>query len=173
MAAADFKGSQEEHADGIVEDRKKSPPIYFNILFYGLILWAAIFCAYFLFSGWSSGQEFQEKMEAHTSAYQQTAPQNPVPATKPQTQATATVATQQTSAPIDPKALFAAKCAGCHGADGKGSYGPDLSDEYKFGKTPEAIITSISDGREGKMPAFSSQLSADEIKALADFLLQL
>ncbi len=55
----------EEHADGIVEDRKQAPPIYFNILFYGLIIWGIIFCGYYLFSGWSSDQEFQDKMTAH------------------------------------------------------------------------------------------------------------
>ena len=55
----------EEHADGIVENREQSPPVYFNILFYGLIIWGVIFMAYFLFSGWSSDAEFQEKMATH------------------------------------------------------------------------------------------------------------
>ena len=55
----------EEHADGIVENRETAPPVYFNILFYGLIIWGIIFMAYFLFSGWSSDAEFQEKMATH------------------------------------------------------------------------------------------------------------
>ena len=55
----------EAHADGIVEDRKQAPPAYFNILFYGLIIWGVIFMAYFLLSGWSSHQEFEQKMEIH------------------------------------------------------------------------------------------------------------
>ncbi|WP_020676357.1 cbb3-type cytochrome c oxidase N-terminal domain-containing protein [Geopsychrobacter electrodiphilus] len=55
----------DEHADGIVEDRKQAPPIYFNILFYGLIVWGVIFMAYFLLSGWSSHQEFAQKMKIH------------------------------------------------------------------------------------------------------------
>lgn len=55
----------EEHADGIVENRENSPPVYFNILFYGLIIWGVIYMAYFLFSGWSSDAEFQEKMATH------------------------------------------------------------------------------------------------------------
>lgn len=54
-----------EHADGIVEDREKAPPVYFNILFYGLIVWGVIFIAYFLLSGWSSHQEFEQKMKVH------------------------------------------------------------------------------------------------------------
>ena len=55
----------EEHADGIVEDREQSPPVYFNILFYGLIIWGVIFMAYYLFSGWSSDAEFQQNMTIH------------------------------------------------------------------------------------------------------------
>lgn len=55
----------DDHADGIIEDRNQAPPVYFNILFYGLIIWGVIFMAYFLLSGWSSHQEFEQKMEAH------------------------------------------------------------------------------------------------------------
>ena len=55
-----------EHSyDGIREDREQKPPAYFNLLFYGLIIWGVIFSAYFLLSGWSSQGEFQEKMAAH------------------------------------------------------------------------------------------------------------
>ncbi len=51
--------------DGITENRVNKPPVYFNILFYGLIIWGVIFMAYYLFSGWSSEAEFQAKMKAH------------------------------------------------------------------------------------------------------------
>ena len=51
--------------DGIKENKEGKPPVYFNILFYGLILWGVIFMGYYLFSGWSSHDEFQEKMSAH------------------------------------------------------------------------------------------------------------
>lgn len=61
----------DEHADGITENRKQAPPLYFNVLFYGLIIWGVIFMAYYLLSGWSSHQEFEQKMEIHQ---QQTTP---------------------------------------------------------------------------------------------------
>ena len=54
--------------DGI-KDSHKNPPAYFNILFYGLIIWGIIFSAYFLISGWSSHDEFQQKMTAHEQKY--------------------------------------------------------------------------------------------------------
>lgn len=69
---------------------------------------------------------------------------------------------------------LAKKCAACHGADGKGAYGPDLSTaSYEYGKSPEAVRASIADGRDNKMPAFGGQLSAEEIDALVRFILQL
>ena len=61
-----MSSDKSEHTyDGIREDREQKPPAYFNLLFYGLIIWGVIFCAYFLLSGWSSQDEFQEKMSAH------------------------------------------------------------------------------------------------------------
>ena len=60
-----IQNGQDEPFDGIKENRENNPPTYFNILFYGLILWGVIFMAYYLFSGWSSHGEFQEKMSAH------------------------------------------------------------------------------------------------------------
>lgn len=51
--------------DGIKENKGGKPPAYFNLLYYGLIFWGLIFMGYYLFSGWSSQCEFQEKMQAH------------------------------------------------------------------------------------------------------------
>ena len=62
---------QNEPFDGIKENRENKPPPYFNILFYGLIVWGVIFMGYYLFSGWSSHTEFQENMNAHKQRYSQ------------------------------------------------------------------------------------------------------
>ena len=58
-------GDQNEPFDGIKENRENKPPSYFNILFYGLIIWGVIFMGYYLLSGWSSHGEFQAKMSTH------------------------------------------------------------------------------------------------------------
>ncbi len=158
----------EEHADGIVEDREKAPPVYFTVLFYSLIIWGIAFMAFYLLSGWSSDAEFQDKMAAHKGeppAQQQAvtppAPVAPVPA--PATESKET----------NGQELFAKNCAGCHGADGKGAFGPDLSGDYQYGKTAEAIQESITAGRPGNMPAFGQKLSAVEIETLTEFILSL
>ena len=54
------------------------------------------------------------------------------------------------------KARFAL-CAACHGADGKGNQAigaPNLTDDiWLYGGSPEAIRTTIMQGRHGQMPA--------------------
>jgi cytochrome c oxidase cbb3-type subunit 3 len=154
--------------DGITENRVNSPPAYFTLLFYGLIIWGVLFCGYYLFSGWSSDQEFQQKMEAHQQAYAQTQAEKPAAAAKP-----AAAQTTQNNAAIDAKTLYGVRCSGCHGADAKGGFGSDLTGDYQYGKSEAAIRTSIADGRGGKMPGFDDQLSDAEIDALVAYLLSL
>jgi len=179
---------QEKHADGIVEDREKAPPVYFTILFYGLIIWGVAFMAFYLLSGWSSDAEFQLKMAAHKGEPQvehhsaagvseKTAPAAetppaPAPAEPaPAPPAAAPAATAESG--VDGKALFAKHCSGCHGPEGKGAFGPDLSGDYHYGKSTEAVTESIAHGRPKNMPAFEKKLSHQEIEALADFILKL
>ena len=59
---------QIEPFDGIKDSHHK-PPVYFNVLFYGLITWGLLFSAYFILSGWSSHTEFQQKMTAYEQAH--------------------------------------------------------------------------------------------------------
>ena len=53
-----------EAYDGIKDSHRK-PPAYFNVLFYGLIIWGVAFSAYFILSGWSSHEEFKQKMAVY------------------------------------------------------------------------------------------------------------
>jgi cytochrome c oxidase cbb3-type subunit 3 len=157
----------EEHADGIVEDREKAPPVYFNVLFYGLIIWAVAFMSFYLLSGWSSDAELKEKMAIHKGeppVQQEAAAPTPAPAA---VQAPAEVVA------ADGQTLFKKHCAGCHGANGKGAFGPDLSGEYKYGKTTMAVQESIAFGRPKNMPGFEQKLSQEEIDALTEFILSL
>ena len=157
----------EEHADGIVEDREKAPPVYFNVLFYGLIIWGVAFMSFYLLSGWSSDAEFKEKMAIHKGEQplQQEAA-TPTPATA-EAQAPAAVAA------ADGQTLFKKHCAGCHGANGKGAFGPDLSGEYTYGKTTMAVQESIAFGRPKNMPGFEQKISQEEIDTLTEFILSL
>ena len=163
----------EEHADGIVEDRAQASPVYFTILFYGLIIWGVAFMAFYLLSGWSSETEFQAKMAAHKGEPQveRHAEAATPAATTPAAPAPAPPAATESGA--SGKELFAKHCSGCHGPEGKGAFGPDLSGDYHYGKTTAAVQESIAHGRPNNMPAFEKKLSPQEIEALADFILKL
>jgi len=137
--------------DGIVENRVSTPPVYFTMLFYGLIIWGVVFIAWFLLSGWSSHDEFAEKMAAHTGT-----PVAAVPA----------AAVAPAAAGADGAELFAARCAGCHGSKGEGGFGPDLTGG---GHSDELLRDIIAHGR-GNMPGFAGQLTADEIEAVSAFV---
>ena len=160
--------------DGILENRVSSPPVYFAVLFYGLIIWGVAFCAFYLLSGWSSDAEFQQKMAAYEEHFQEESPSDPAkpPAAKG-TESVAATATSSEPAAETAATIYAERCAMCHGADAKGGIGPDLTaEEYVHGKSPEQVTKSIKNG-VGSMPAFGNQLKEVEIKALVDYLLSL
>jgi cytochrome c oxidase cbb3-type subunit 3 len=60
--------------------------------------------------------------------------------------------------------LFLNHCSQCHASDGGGSRGfPNLTDrDWLWSGTPEAIKTSITDGRTGVMPPMGAAVGGDE-----------
>ncbi|CAM5274147.1 cytochrome-c oxidase, cbb3-type subunit III [Rhodanobacter lindaniclasticus] len=72
--------------------------------------------------------------------------------------------------------LFAT-CAACHGADGKGNPAlgaPNLTDDvWLYGGTPAEIEQTISNGRQGHMPPWSTRLSEDQIRVVAAYVYHL
>jgi cytochrome c oxidase cbb3-type subunit 3 len=71
--------------------------------------------------------------------------------------------------------MFGNNCAQCHGADAKGAYGfPNLADnDWIFGGTPEAIKTSIANGRQAAMPAWGSILGDQGVLETTEYMLAL
>lgn len=71
--------------------------------------------------------------------------------------------------------LFSNNCAVCHGADGGGNFGfPDLSDtDWLYGGTPDAIKTTLLNGRAGSMPAWGDVLGEQKVAHVAEYVLQL
>jgi len=66
--------------------------------------------------------------------------------------------------------LYATTCAGCHGSDGGGGTGPQLSDGAVVEKFPSVDdqIAFVTDGQDG-MPSFGGQLSPAEIRAVVEY----
>ena len=76
----------------------------------------------------------------------------------------------QTGATADGARLFRSNCAGCHGADGTGGIGPQLSG----GQVTKAFTTAAAEADfvkhgGGGMPAFRDRLSETELQAIVDF----
>ncbi len=83
-----------------------------------------------------------------------------------------------TAAAADPelgKKVYAAKCASCHGADGKGNAKmasmlkvsiPNLSDAA--GKSDPELLKLLAEGKK-PMPSFEKSLSKDEMAAVLSY----
>jgi len=72
--------------------------------------------------------------------------------------------------------LFANNCAGCHGADAKGSKGfPNLTDnDWLWGGSFDTIVETITKGREGNMPVMAPAVgTSEDVRNVAHYVLSL
>ena len=73
--------------------------------------------------------------------------------------------------------IFKRRCAGCHGADGAGNTTigkhlklRDLRSPDVQKQTDEELAAVISKGKSGKMPAFESKLTKEQIGEVVKFI---
>lgn len=72
--------------------------------------------------------------------------------------------------------LFMNNCSQCHGSDARGSRGfPNLTDhDWLYGGSPEKILETLTNGRNGMMPPMSAMVgNAEDVKNLANYVLSL
>lgn len=79
----------------------------------------------------------------------------------------------------DTAALFKARCASCHGADGSGNTAAgkklnlrDLRSKEVQSQSDEQLYNITAKGK-GKMPAYEKSLGADKCRALVAYIRQL
>lgn len=85
------------------------------------------------------------------------------------------------AAASDARTTFDAKCAKCHGRDGRGkttrgrlTHARDLTiAQWQDDVTDERLFNSVSNGRGKKMPGFKKHLSEAEIDALVAYVRRL
>lgn len=72
------------------------------------------------------------------------------------------------------KTVFADNCAACHGEDAKGmteTGAPNLTDQiWLYGSSHDDVLTTVSYGRGGVMPAWVGRLDPVTIKSLAVYV---
>jgi cytochrome c oxidase cbb3-type subunit 3 len=71
--------------------------------------------------------------------------------------------------------LFLNNCATCHGSDGRGARSfPNLTDDaWLYGKAPETIEATITNGRIGVMPALGAALGEEGVAEVAAYVVSL
>ncbi len=73
-------------------------------------------------------------------------------------------------------ALYEAKCAACHGADGKGETTMGKANKLRdlgspdVQKQTDAELTAIIESGKNKMPAYSKSLKPDQVKELLTYI---
>jgi mono/diheme cytochrome c family protein len=66
-------------------------------------------------------------------------------------------------------AIFATRCAACHGADGEGGFGPTLAGVVaQRYPNPADQIAVVANGR-GSMPSFADSLTPEQIAAVVEY----
>ncbi|MBX7051403.1 MAG: c-type cytochrome [Flavobacteriales bacterium] len=156
--------------DGIRELDNALPP-WWKYGFYFTIVWAMVYLVYFHISnGPSSADEYKAQMDAgaaQVASYQ-------AKAKDLVTEKTVTLMTEASD--IDAgKAAFVQYCAVCHGPDGGGIVGPNLTDKFWLhGGDVKDVFTTIKYGVAGKgMKSWQQELSPKMIAQVSSFVLSL
>jgi mono/diheme cytochrome c family protein len=70
------------------------------------------------------------------------------------------------------EASYKAKCASCHGADGKGKEALQTQDfaSAAVQSMSDAELTAVITDGKGKMPAYGKSLKPDQVKDLAAYI---
>lgn len=71
--------------------------------------------------------------------------------------------------------VFKTNCISCHGREGEGNVGPNLTDEhFKYVRKPEDVYKVISEGAgKGAMPAWGNRMHPNEVVLVASYIISL
>lgn len=139
--------------------------IWFSLAYLVLYPGLGSFGGYY---GWSSTGQYEREQQRAQAAY------GPI-FERYLKQDVKTVAADAEARQIGQR-LFLTYCSQCHGSDAGGSRGfPNLRDaDWLYGGEPDAIRTSISEGRTGVMPPMGAAVGGDEsVRDVAQYVLKL
>lgn len=146
--------------DGDITEYNKPMPrwwingFYLAMVFgFGYLFWYGGFGTYQGFGKWSSQGEHDAQAAVANARLEQTfAPYKG--------QAIDALARDPQAVKLG-KSIFANTCATCHGSSAKGAVGyPDLTDDiWHWGGSPERVLETVLDGREGIMPEWGTVLT--------------
>jgi len=149
-----------DEADGIEEYDNPLPDWWLG-LFWGAIVWAIGYTAWFAFTDQSQVGWYESEVAAAEARYPD------------QTEAQVQFAYSDMSASAGSE-VWNNFCFQCHGAAGEGGIGPSLiDDEWIHGRNAEAILGTIRGGVLDKgMPAWSGTLSPEQVNQVTAYVIQ-
>jgi cytochrome c oxidase cbb3-type subunit 3 len=170
MAANDNDHLLDHQYDGI-QEYDNPMPRWWVYIFWATIIFAPIY--YFAPGTMGNGAKKDAMYAAEIAAFQVAHPA-PAPGsgvTGPQLMAL--VAKHE--AIEEGKEVFTKNCVACHGPDGGGIIGPNLTDDaWIHGGTPIEIYTTVNEGVLAKgMPAWGKALKPEDVSAVAAYVITL
>lgn len=161
--------------DGDLAEWNNPLPLWWMWLFYLTIVFALAYLllypglgAYRGYFGWTSTAQYEQERAGAERTYK--------PIFDKYAKQDVPAVAADAEARLIGQRLFLNSCAQCHGSDAGGSRGfPSLRDrDWLYGGSPEAIRTSISEGRSGVMPPMGSAVGGSEdVRDVAQYVLKL
>ncbi len=170
------QGEETGHTwDGDLAEYNNPLPRWWLWLFYITIVFGLGYMAFYpalgKFAGtgkWTQVKQYENEMQAADDKYGKLFKQY---AAQPIPQLASNTAAMKTG-----QRLFINYCSTCHGSDAGGAIGfPSLKDrDWLYGSSPEAIKTSILDGRSGNMPPMAASLGGEQgVDEVAHYVMSL
>lgn len=161
----------EHDFDGITE-LDNPTPAWFMVLFYGTIVFAVIYMLNYHVFEWSPLQDEEYAIEMKAAEAEKS-----VFLAKAGNLIDETTVKVNTDAGVIAagKAVYVQNCIACHGQQGEGSIGPNMTDEYWIhGGTVHAIFKTIKYGVPEKgMISWEKTLTPKQISDVSNFILSL
>lgn len=157
-----------EHEYDGIQEYDNPLPGWWMLIFWATILFSAWYVVYFhMGQGETIQQQYDREMLAlYDLQTKQLLKLGPI------TDQTILGFTAKPDMMVSAGALFAQRCAVCHGNAGQGNIGPNLTDDYWLhGGRPTEIYHTITEGVPAKgMISWKTQLGAGQILALAAYV---
>ena len=160
-----------EDFDGISE-LDNPPPPWFMWLFYSCVIFAGIYLVRYSWLNYAPNQqeEYAQKMQklnTEKAAY--------LAKTADNVDENTVTLEKSPEKLAEAKTLFQEKCAACHGQNGEGKNGPNLTDDYWIhGNSVKDVFKTIKHGvLEKGMVAWKEQISPAKMKAVSSYVLSL
>jgi cytochrome c oxidase cbb3-type subunit 3 len=160
--------------DGDLEELNNPLPRWWLNMFYITMIWGVGYLLLYpgvgthaMLLGWSQVKQYDEQMADAEKRYG--------PIFEQFVNEDVAVVARSPEALKIGRRLFVNYCAGCHGSDAGGNPGfPSLRDgDWLYGGTPEAIKSSIMDGRIGVMPNWGVAVGDEGVNQLTQYILRL